>query len=116
MRSSKRDPRVYLEDILSAIARLEKYAVDGRDAFFTNFLVQDAIIRQVSILGEASGKLPKKLIEHYPEIPWKDIISMRNIIIHDYSEIDLPTVWDSVEQDLPQLKKAITVMLKEIPD
>jgi uncharacterized protein with HEPN domain len=113
MNRKKRDPQVYLQDILSAIARIEQYTVKGKKDFLTNTLVQDAVIRQISIIGEAAVKLPSTMKAKHPEITWKQIKGMRNIIIHDYSETDLPTVWGTVTHDLPPLKRAVKTMLKE---
>lgn len=108
----KRDARVYLQDILSAVRRVEEYAANGPDCFFADGLLQDGVIRQLSIVGEAAAKLSTALKAQHPEIPWKKIIGMRNIIIHDYSEINLQRVWDTVERDLPALKKTVEAMLK----
>jgi uncharacterized protein with HEPN domain len=57
--------------------------------------------------------LPAALKTAHPEVPWRKVIGMRNIIIHDYSETDLPTVWDTVERDLPSLAKTIQAMLSK---
>lgn len=114
MNPKERDPRVYLQDILSAIAKIEEYTAKGKEDFFAGDLVQDGVIRQLSIIGEASAKLPGALRKRHSKIPWKDIIGMRNIIVHDYSEIDLPTIWDTVERGLPPLKQTIQAMLREV--
>jgi uncharacterized protein with HEPN domain len=111
MMASKRDPRVYLQDILSAIERIAIYNTKGREGFFTDTLLQDGIIRQLSIVGEASAKLPRSVREQHPEIPWKLIVGMRNIIIHEYSDIDLEVIWDSLNRDLPVFRKTIESML-----
>ena len=70
-------------------------------------------MRQLSIIGEAASKLPKTVQEEHMDIPWKKIIGMRNVLIHDYSETDLPTVWATIEKDLPELQHAIKAMLAE---
>ena len=74
--------------------------------------MQDAVIRQFSIIGEAAAKLSPVTKAAHPEIPWKAIVGMRNVIIHEYSETDLPTIWAAVERDLSVLKKAVTAMNK----
>lgn len=114
MRKEKKDYRVYLHDILSAIDRINEYTAGGSEAFFADGKTQDAAIRQFSVVGEASAKLPQAMRANHKEIPWKDIVGMRNIIIHDYSEIDLQTIWDTVEKGLPPLKRAIQAMLREV--
>lgn len=111
--SPKKNTRVYLEDILSAIARIEEYTAEGKKAFFRDAKTQDAVIRQVSIIGEASARLPASWKTRHPVIPWRNIVGMRNIIIHDYSETDLPTVWLVAKRDLPALKKVIAAILAE---
>ncbi len=113
MNSKKRNPRVYLQDILSAIAKIEKYTKEGKQMFFDDEKTQDAVIRQISIIGEASAKLPSGLRAKHPQIPWKKTIGMRNIVIHDYSETDVPTVWVVTERDLPILKKTVQQMFEE---
>ena len=113
MRKAKRDYRVYLQDILSAIVKIGEYTVKGKEDFFAHDLVQDGVIRQLSIIGEASAKLPTVMKAKHAEIPWRKVIGMRNIIIHDYSETDIPTIWVIVERDLPVLRKAIEAMLGE---
>jgi uncharacterized protein with HEPN domain len=113
MKSSKRNPAVYLEDILSAIAKIEEYTKEGKRSFFADGKTQDAVIRQISIIGEASARLPTALKMRHTNIPWKDIVAMRNIIIHDYSKTDLTTVWDTVRYGLPPLRKTVTTMLRE---
>jgi uncharacterized protein with HEPN domain len=113
VKKGKRDRRVYLEDILAAIERIETYCPSGREEFLKEFLVQDAIIRQLSVIGEAAAKLPKSVSEQSAEIPWRQIIGMRNIIIHDYAEINLESVWQTIVGDLPLLKKQVTAMLRK---
>jgi len=114
MISKKRNPRVYLQDMLSAIAKVEVYIKEGERPFFADGKTQDAVIRQISIVGEAAAKLPSSLRTKHPEIPWRKIIGMRNIIVHDYSETDLPTVWTVAVRDLPALKGAIAAMIKSL--
>ena len=113
MKASKRDSRVYLEDILSALLRIEEYGRRGEQEFLTDHLLQDALIRQLSIVGEASAKLPRSLREQHPEIPWKLIVGMRNVIIHDYSEIKPERIWQTVVEDLPLLRRSVDSMLKK---
>jgi len=113
MNTRKKDHRVYLQDILAAIERIGEYTAKGKDDFFATVLVQDGVIRQFSIIGEATAKVPVRMRATHEEIPWKDIIGMRNIIIHDYSGTDLPTIWDTVEHGLAPLKDTVETMLKE---
>ncbi len=111
MKRPKKDHRVYLEDMLSAINRVEEYRKGGRKRFLEEGLLQDGIIRQVSIVGEAATKLPPAWKKDYPDVPWKAITAMRNILIHDYSDVNLERVWTVAATDLPVLKKTVKTML-----
>ena len=113
MRPAKKNYRVYLEDILAAIKRISDYTTKGEREFLTTALVQDAVIRQLSIVGEAAAKLPLALRAKYATIPWKKIVGMRNIIVHDYSRLNLQRVWDTVERDLSGLQGIVEAMLKK---
>ncbi len=116
MKDDKAKQRLYLHDILSAIGRIEAYAADGETTFFRDWKTQDAIIRQISIIGEAAGRLPVTMKTKHSDVPWKDIVGMRNIVIHNYVDTDLPTVWETVEQDLPRLKTSVMRMLDAIEE
>ena len=72
-----------------------------------NHLIQDGVIRQIEIIGEATKKLSDESREKYPHIPWKDIAGMRNKLIHGYFGVDLGAVWDTVEDGIPLLKSEI---------
>lgn len=115
MRKAKKDYGIYVQDIATAIDRIEKYTSGGKSEFFSDGKTQDAVIRQFSVIGEASARLSPSMKAKHPRIPWKNIIGMRNIIIHDYAEVDLPIVWDTVRNGLPKLKKAILKMMKQYP-
>ena len=114
MKPSNKSSRMYLEDILDAILHIEKYTKDGREKFFARDFMQDAVIRQMSIIGEAASKLPASLKSKNPDISWHQIIGMRNVIVHEYSGIKIKTIWDSVKQDLPLLKSIVEKMLNTI--
>ena len=71
-------------------------------------MIQDAVIRNFEIIGEATKKISKQFIQSHPEIPWQDMAGMRDKLIHDYLDVDLEVVWKTVEADLPLLKDLIT--------
>jgi uncharacterized protein with HEPN domain len=109
-----RDDRVRLRDILDAIARIEKYAVRGRQHFEQDELVQTWIVHHLEIIGEATRGLSAALRSSHPQVPWAQIIAMRNILIHAYFGIDLDEVWAAVERDLPEFKRQIQSTLAQL--
>lgn len=83
-------------------------------AFLAHPLVQDGVIRQLEIIGEAAKHVTPALRSRYPQVPWKDIAGMRDKLIHQYFSVDLAAVWLTVTQDLQVLKKAITAIMREM--
>ena len=93
-----------LVDILEAIKLILQYAVgQDFDALAANIEKQDAILRRITIIGEATKRLSPEFRLQHPEIPWKQMAGMRDVITHDYDEVDLDDVWGVVQRDLPQL-------------
>jgi uncharacterized protein with HEPN domain len=106
-----RDPQERLRDILDAIAGIERYAARGRDAFDQNELIQVWIVHHLQIVGEAAVQLGRDFHDAHPEVPWPQIVAMRNILVHEYFGVDLGEVWNAVERDLPGFKLAIEGLL-----
>lgn len=109
-----RDDREKLRDILEAIERIDRYAVQGRQNFEENELIQTWFIQHLQIIGEASRALSQDIREQHPNVPWSQIIGMRNILTHNYFEIDLEIVWSAVERELPELKPKIEAILRTL--
>lgn len=109
-----RSDRERLQDIMEAIERIEKYAAQGRQAFRDSELIQSWMIRHIQIIGEATARLTEEIRTAYSEVPWTEIIGMRNILVHDYFGIDVDAVWAAVEKDIPPLKAQLERMLGQI--
>lgn len=94
----------YLLDILIAARKVLKYT-EGVDAegFGDNEVLQNAVMRQVQIIGEAARALSPEIKGEHPEVPWQGMIGLRNRLVHHYFRIDVPLVWEVVEKDIPSL-------------
>jgi len=104
----KRDESVYLQHILDAIQKIETYLRGVDEATFAaQSLVQDGVIRQIEIIGEAVRHLSDELRAQNPHIPWQDIAGMRDKLIHGYFGVDIEKVWLTATQDIPTLKTQI---------
>ena len=105
---------VYLHHILDAIRQIESYTAEiDRDVFEADDMRQDAVIRQIEIIGEAGRQLSDDFQDEHNHVPWSDIIGMRNRIVHDYMNIDLDIVWEVIHHDLPTLKSSVQRLLSE---
>lgn len=92
--------------MLEAIARIRRYVGrKGRTAFLASPLLQDAVIRNVEIIGEAAGRVSREFAARHASVPWRDIAGMRHRLIHGYLKVNLDTVWQAVKRDLPALEK-----------
>lgn len=111
-----RDPKERLRDILDAIARIERYAVRGRQAFEQDELIQVWVFHHLQIIGEAAANLGRDFHAAHPGLPWPQIVAMRNVLVHEYFGVDLDEVWKTVECDLPALKQAIERLLETLED
>ncbi len=101
--------QVYLEYIVEAITKIEGFTKGmSRDHFVHNVMMQDAIIRNIEIIGEATKKISSEFTISHHKIPWADMAGMRNKLIHDYMDVDLDVVWKTVEVDLPLLKELLS--------
>ena len=104
----------YLQHILNAISRIREYTEKkGYQYFIEDHLVQDGVIRQIEIIGEATKRLSDKIKKKYPDIPWKDMAGMRDKLIHNYLGVDIDAVWDTVENDIPILEKQLRDLMKK---
>ena len=103
-----KDPKIFLEHILTSIQAIEDYAKNETlETFLVNIKDQDAIIRRLEIIGEAVKNLPEDFKSQRTDIPWIKIAGMRDVLIHEYFAVDIPAVWDTIQSDLPKLKTQI---------
>ncbi len=109
-----RSERERLLDILEAIERIEKYAKEGKAAFEADELIQNWMVNHITVIGEARRSLSDDFQAQHANVPWADIIGMRNILVHHYFGIDEDAVWSVVEKDVPELKFNIETILKSL--
>jgi uncharacterized protein with HEPN domain len=108
----------YLGHIAEAIARATGYVepLPGIEAFRQNPLVQDGVVRNIEIIGEAANQIARvapEFIAQHPELPWAEMRNMRNIVIHAYFNVDLTTVWRTVQEDFPKLNQQVEHLLNQ---
>ena len=111
-----RSDRERLLDISEAIENIERYETKGHETFLQDELIQTWVIHHIQIIGEAAARLTPALRERYQDIPWADIISMRNVLVHHYFGLDLEEIWDTITTDILNLKARIEAILRELPD
>ncbi len=102
-----KDYRVYLVHIVEAIEKIERYTADGRDSFFSQEIVLDAVLRNLSVIGEAAKRVGPEKRKLHPEIPWKQMAGLRDVLIHDYEGVDATRVWTVVAHELPHVKEQL---------
>ncbi len=103
-----KDDLAYIEHIIECIQRIKTYTSGLSKAEFSNSeLIQDAVIRNIEIIGEATKKISESTKQVYYEIPWKEMSGMRDKLIHDYMGVDIEVVWKTIETDIPVLYKMI---------
>ena len=105
--------RAYLEHILHCIRRIMQDSSGGKDAVFASPTLQDAILRNLQILCESAQRLPETSKKSHPEVDWRAISGLRNVLVHDYFATDLETIWTIVQRDLPLLEGAVSRLLGE---
>ncbi len=110
-----REYKAYLKDILEAIRKIEKYTENlSFDDFDGDELIQDGVVRNLEIVGEAVKNIPDEIKNRKSDTEWKKIAGLRDILTHAYFGVDMDIVWDVVKDKIPELKKEISEILSEI--
>ena len=113
----KRRLKLFIEDILESIKLIEKYIRNiSKENLDNNQKLKDSIVRRLEIIGEAVKNIPDNFRKKYPEVPWKKIAGLRDIIIHTYFSLDLDITWDIIKKDLPDLKEKMLKIRTELED
>jgi len=111
----KRDSSVLLKHILESIDTIESYLNNQtKENFLDSKLLQDAIMRKIEVIGEAVKSISEEFKNSYPDIPWKKIASMRDVLIHEYFNVDTQLVWTITQKELPVLKNQIMDILDKL--
>ncbi|MBE9098792.1 HepT-like ribonuclease domain-containing protein [Vacuolonema iberomarrocanum] len=108
-----KDPRIYVIHIRDCLSRIRDYTADGKDSFFSDTKTQDAVIRNLETMADATQNLPEAWKATCPEIDWRSVAGFRNVLAHQYLDINLNLVWNIVENQLPVLSQAIEAIAAE---
>lgn len=109
------DPRAFLLHIRDACVAVQEYVADiSEDDFRSSKEKQDAVVREIEIIGEAVRNLPEELKKSNPEVPWNLISSMRNFLIHEYFSVDLDLVWNTATFEIPRLREKVEKIIKRL--
>lgn len=107
-----KDPKIFLVHIRESIQQIEAYVGGFSHGDFVRSLqVQDAVVRRLEIIGEATKNIPDDFKERYPDIPWKKIANMRNTLIHEYFSVDVEILWNLLDADLKKFKEQVETLL-----
>ena len=109
-----RDQGVYLEHILECIARIQRYTANGLESLIEDQMTQDAVLRNLQVLSESCMRMSSEIRERRREIDWKGIAAFRNVIVHDYLDLDLEQIWEIIQVDLPPLAAVIGAELARV--
>ena len=105
--------QLYLKHILDAIDKVDAYIAVGREVFIASSHWQDAVIRQLEIIREATKRLSKQFCSRHSDVPWRRIAGLRDVLIHDYMGVDINAVWEITQKNLPPLRLQIESILRE---
>jgi uncharacterized protein with HEPN domain len=109
-----KDDTLNITCIAESIARIESYTSEGREVFSQTPMIQDAVVRNFQVMGEATKNLSSDLRTTYADVPWRKIAGFRDVLVQDYLRIGLDIVWDIIQDELPPLKPRIAQILQEL--
>ncbi|MBI3442385.1 MAG: DUF86 domain-containing protein [Candidatus Sungbacteria bacterium] len=110
-----KDPKLFLKHILESIVQIGTYTHGvSKEQFLVTPQIQDAVMRRLAVIGEATKNLPNELREKYAQIPWDNIAGMRDMLIHEYFGVDTEIVWNTLEKDLPTFKAHVEDILSAL--
>jgi uncharacterized protein with HEPN domain len=108
-----RDDRLYIHHILDCLQRIQRYCQDGKQAFFSAELIQDAVLRNLQTLAESTKRISDDLKARHPEVDWRAVGGFRNVLVHDYLGINLERIWEIVSIHLPMLHSQMEAIRRE---
>ncbi len=111
----KKDPLVFVRHMLESIESIQKYLENKKeDDFLDSEFLQDAVLRRLEIIGEAAKNLPLALTQNYPNVPWSQIIRMRDRLVHHYFGVNLELAWEVTRDNLPKLKNQLLQLKSDL--
>jgi uncharacterized protein with HEPN domain len=105
---SKRTLKLYLDDILAALQKIEEYTRGcSFEQFRSDSKTVDAVVRNLEVIGEAARQIPRRFAAEHPEVPWAKMVSLRNTVLHESFGVDVEILWQTIREDLPPLKAQV---------
>lgn len=109
-----KDDKLYLLHSLECIKKIEEYTKGGKATFMKTKMIQDATVRNLQIMTESTQHLSSDLKKRYAALPWRQLSGYRNILTHDYLELNMERIWETIEKDVPDLEKGLTKILTDL--
>lgn len=108
--------KLYLYHLLECMERIKLYSSSGENEFAKSTLIQDAVIRNLEIIGEATKNISIEFRQQHLEIPWREMAGLRDVLIHDYMGVDVKIVWNVIKNELPKVEEQIRLLIKSYKD